>query len=209
MGISGPESDLLVNPELVRQLDYMTVVCPFQLKISYSILSLPSLAYPILSLGQFVPGSDTCSPRAPSSVTAASAPAGFCCRQACLRLRCTVSAAFLCISCPAEHSKTKKWRQVTRWLFACDGALSHATRLRGQPWHDMLCTPGRGQSATAPLASLQTAPTPWCSLSRDSWTKRGLFLIYSSNLQWIILGWFINMKHVSKRILYVCHRWKN
>lgn len=182
----------------------MITVGLFQLKLFYSIL-----VYSILSPGGFMPRSDTWSPRGPSSITAASAPAGFSCWQMCLHLHCTISAAFLCISFPSEHSKTEAGRQVTRWLFTSDRALSHPTRLRGQPQPDMLYTPGRGQSAAAPLTSLQTAPTPWCSLSHDSWTKQRLSLIYSCNLQWIIVGWFINMKHVSKSIVYVCHGWKN
>lgn len=182
----------------------MITVGLFQLKLFYSILF-----YSILSPGGFMPRSYTWSPTVPSSITAALAPVGFSFWQTCLHLHFTISAAFLCISFPAEHSKTEKGRPVTRWLFASDRALSHAMRLRGQPWHDMLYTPGRGQSAAAPLISLQTAPTPWCSLNHDSWTKQRLSLIYSFNLQWIIVGWFINMKHVSKSILYVCHRWKN
>lgn len=73
-------------------------------------------------------------------------------------------------------------------------------------WHASHCR--QRSECCSPPGPLQTAPTPWCSQS-DSWTKWRLFLIYSCNLQWIILGWFINMKHVSKSILSVCHRWKN
>lgn len=130
-------------------------------------------------------------PQSCSSVTAPRAPGGFGCRQPCLRLHCTAPAAFLCISFPAGQKI--KWWQVTGWLFACDRAASHMTCLHGQLQHDMLYPAGRGQSAAAPLASLQTAPTPWCSPSLTAEQNEAYFWFIAATCNelhwWGLLTW--------------------
>lgn len=156
----------------------------------------------ILSLAGFVPGSATCSS---SSGAAARVPEGFCCWQPCLGLHCTIPAAFLCISLPAEHSRT---RSDGRWQGGFLLVTGHwATGPVSMDSCGVTCFPLQGEvrELQPPWPPYKQPPPPVLSQC-DSWTKWRLFLIYSCNLQWIILGWFINMKHI---ILSVCHRWKN
>lgn len=182
--LPGTDSDLLVRPELVRQLRQMIMVGHLQLKICYSVLFHPILF--CLRVGLW-PGQTRGAPelqQCHSSTGAGGIWLLAAVLTSALHRSCSISLHLF----PSRTQQDEKWWQVTRWLFACGRAPSHIACLHGQLWDDMLYTAGRGQSAAASLASLQTAPTPWCSLSLTAEQNEGYFWFIAATCNELYLG---------------------